>query len=94
MEAPPNSMENIGLLLTLNNGLGIYHAADTDFIPEINEIINVQLALIPVGRDNLIMNEAAMIVNQMKPEKVVPVHDELKDKEILEKFKSLVDKTI
>jgi len=40
------------------------------------------------------MNEAAMIVNQMKPEKVVPVHDELKDKEILEKFKSLVDKTI
>lgn len=96
IKAHPKSKENIGYVLTLDNGLRIYHAGDTDYITEIKEIKNIQLALIPIGGDNLTMNvdEAAMIVNQINPEKVVPMHYELKDRKNLEKFKSLVDKTI
>jgi len=96
IKAHPKSKENVGFILTLHNGIRIYHAGDTDYIPELKNISNIHLALIPIGGDNLTMNEAeaAMIVNQIKPEKVVPMHYELKDRENLEKFKLLVDKAI
>ena len=76
-------VENIGFILTLDNGIRIYHAGDTDYIPEMTEIKNIKLALIPIGGDNLTMNEeeAAMIVNQIKPEIAVPMHYEIKNKE-------------
>ncbi len=96
IKAHPKSKENIGYILTLEDGLRIYHAGDTDYIPEMNEITNIKLALIPIGGDNLTMNEeeAAMIINQIKPEKVVPLHYELMNSEVLKKFRSLVDKSI
>lgn len=96
IKAHPKSKENIGYILTLNDGLRIYHAGDTDYIPEMNEIKNINLALIPIGGDNLTMNEdeAAMIVNQINPERVVPMHYEIKNSDELKKFRSLVDKSI
>ncbi|MBN1181127.1 MAG: MBL fold metallo-hydrolase [Bacteroidales bacterium] len=96
IKAHPKSKENIGYILTLSDGLRIYHAGDTDYIPEMNEIKNIQLAFIPVGGDNLTMNEdeAAMVANQIKPEKVVPIHYEIKNSEVLKRFRSLVDKSI
>jgi L-ascorbate metabolism protein UlaG (beta-lactamase superfamily) len=96
IKAHPKSKENNGYILTLYDGLRIYHAGDTDYIPEMNEIKNLHLAFIPVGGNNLTMNEdeAAMVVNQIKPEKVVPMHYEIKNNEVLKKFRSLVDKSI
>ena len=96
IKAHPKSKENIGFILTLDNGLRIYHAGDTDCIPEMHEITNIQLALIPIGGDNLTLNEeeAAMIVNQIKPEIAVPMHYEIKNRENLLKFRSLVDVAI
>ena len=96
IKAHPKSNENIGVIITLNNGLRIYHAGDTDYIPEMNKINNIQLALIPVGGDNLTMNlaEAAKCINQIKPVNVLPMHYELKNSGIVKKLRSLVDKSI
>jgi L-ascorbate metabolism protein UlaG (beta-lactamase superfamily) len=93
IKAHPRSKGNIGFILTLDNGYRIYHAGDTDYIPEILKINNIQLLLIPIGGDNLTLNEeeAAMIVNQIKPEIAVPMHYEIKNGENRVKFRSLVD---
>ena len=39
-------------------------------------------------------DEAAKVVNQNKPEKVVPMHYEIKNSKVLKKFRALVDKSI
>jgi L-ascorbate metabolism protein UlaG (beta-lactamase superfamily) len=53
----------------------IYHAGDTDFIPEMKNLRNVYLALLPSGgtytMDNLEAAEAALAI---KPEFVIPIH--------------------
>ncbi len=96
IKAHPKSKENVGFVLTLDKKLSIYHAGDTDYIPEMNELKNIQIALIPIGGDNLTMNEeeAAVIVNRIKPEKVIPIHYEIKNRKELNHFKSLVNQKI
>ena len=96
IKAHPKSKENVGFILTLSNGLKIYHAGDTDFIPEMRKISNIDLALLPIGGDNLTMNEqeAAQIVNEIQPTKVFPMHFEIKEKEIIKQFKNLVKEPI
>ncbi|WP_422083850.1 MBL fold metallo-hydrolase [Ulvibacterium sp.] len=93
IKAHPKSKENIGFVLTLGGGLRIYHAGDTDYIPEIKGLTDIGVALVPIGGDNLTMNEeeAARIVNQIKPQKVIPMHYEIKNREVLKRFQSLVD---
>ncbi|WP_298759506.1 MBL fold metallo-hydrolase [uncultured Psychroserpens sp.] len=93
IKAHPKSKENVGFVLTLDKKLTIYHAGDTDYIPEMKELKNIQIALIPIGGDNLTMNEeeAALIVNKIKPEKVIPIHYEIKNREELNRFKSLIN---
>jgi L-ascorbate metabolism protein UlaG (beta-lactamase superfamily) len=53
----------------------IYHAGDTDFIPEMRNLRNVYLALLPSGgtytMDNLEAAEAALAI---KPKFVIPMH--------------------
>ncbi|RLI13290.1 MBL fold metallo-hydrolase [Candidatus Bathyarchaeota archaeon] len=53
----------------------IYHAGDTDFIPEMKDLKNIALALLPSGgtytMDNLEAAEAALTI---KPEAVIPMH--------------------
>lgn len=96
IKAHPKSKKNIGFILTLDNGMRIYHAGDTDYIPEMHNIKNIQLVLIPIGGDNLTLNEeeAALITNEIKPMMAVPMHYELKNRDSLLKFSSLVDKSI
>lgn len=66
----------VGYLLTVN-GKTIYHAGDTDFIPEMNELKrrNISLALLPSGgtytMDNLEAAEAALAIS---PKVVIPIH--------------------
>lgn len=96
IKAHPKSKQNVGYVLTLKNGMKVYHAGDTDYIPEMKELNNVEVALIPIGGDNLTMNEeeAAKIINEIKPRITVPIHYELQNKDGLSKFKSLVDADI
>ena len=64
----------VGYLITAE-GKTIYHAGDTDFIEEMNDLKNVDLALLPSGgtytMDNPEAAEAALAIN---PKTVVPMH--------------------
>ena len=65
----------VGYVITIGD-VKLYHAGDTDYIPEMDEISNIDLAMIPIGGDNLTMNaeDAARFVNNLKPKIVVPMH--------------------
>lgn len=64
----------VGYLITIQ-GKTIYHAGDTDFIPEMKKLGRVDVALIPTGdkytMDNSEAAEAAIVI---KPKFVVPMH--------------------
>ncbi|WP_422858246.1 MBL fold metallo-hydrolase [Flagellimonas sp. S174] len=93
IKAHPKSKENVGYLITTKNGVRIYHAGDTDYVPEIKELSDVDVALVPIGGDNLTMNEeeAAKIVNQIRPKIAIPMHYEIKNHEALSRFEFLVN---
>jgi len=80
----------LGFLITIN-GKTIYHAGDTDFIPEMKQLKNVYLALLPSGgtytMDNAEAAEAALAIN---PKVVIPMHRWDRDPE---EFKKLVEKS-
>ena len=81
----------VGYVITLN-GVRIYHAGDTDFIPEMKELKNIDIALMPVG-GTYTMNaeEAAEAVNSFNPKIAVPMHfgKIIGSKADAEKFKEL-----
>ncbi len=64
----------VGYLITLGNRI-IYHAGDTDFIPEMRQLKNVHVALLPSGdtytMDNEESAEAALTIS---PEVAIPMH--------------------
>jgi len=64
----------VGYLITIEGKI-IYHAGDTDFIPEMRQLGNVDVALLPTG-DTYTMdnNDAAEAVLAIKPKAVVPMH--------------------
>jgi L-ascorbate metabolism protein UlaG (beta-lactamase superfamily) len=96
IKAHPKNKENIGFILTLNNYLRIYHAGDTDYIPEMKQLNNIDVIFVPIGGDNLTMNsyEGALMVNEIKPKTVIPMHFEINNKDGLSLFKQQVDKNI
>jgi L-ascorbate metabolism protein UlaG (beta-lactamase superfamily) len=64
----------VGYLVTIG-GKTIYHAGDTDFIPEMRNLRNVYLALLPSGGTYTMDNpEAAEAALAIKPEFVIPMH--------------------
>ncbi len=95
IKAHPKSKENVGYVITLKNGLKVYHAGDTDYIPEMKDLKGIDVALVPIGGDNLTMNEdeAAKIVNEISPKMAIPMHYEIKNHEELSRFKTLVNST-
>jgi L-ascorbate metabolism protein UlaG (beta-lactamase superfamily) len=64
----------VGYLITVE-GKTIYHAGDTDFIPEMKQLGHVDVALLPTGdkytMDNIEAAEAAVAIN---PRFVLPMH--------------------
>lgn len=90
----PKSAMNVGYIFTIN-GVRIYHARDTDSIPEMEGIKDITVAMIPIGGDQLTMGteQAAAAINAMKPLIAVPMHYKTR-KNDKEKFKQLVDKGI
>ena len=64
----------VGYLITVE-GKTIYHAGDTDFIPEMRRLEQVDVALLPSGdtftMDNVEAAEAAMTIN---PKIAIPMH--------------------
>ena len=66
--------KNVGYIMDIG-GTKIYHAGDTDLIPELNEIKDIDIALLPIGgtytMDEL---EAANAANIIQPKIVIPMH--------------------
>jgi L-ascorbate metabolism protein UlaG (beta-lactamase superfamily) len=63
-------------------GKRIYHAGDTDFIPEMRQLKNMDLALLPTGDKYTMDNaEAAEAAIAIKPKTAMPMHTWEKDRE-------------
>lgn len=66
--------EGVGYLVTID-GNTVYHAGDTEFIPEMNQLGNVEVALLPVdGKFTMDIYEAVGAVGAIKPKIVIPMH--------------------
>jgi len=70
----PKSNNWVGFVIQLD-GKRIYYAGDTDMIPEMKNLTNIDLALMPVGGTyTMNANEAATAVNSFKPKQALPYH--------------------
>jgi len=64
----------VGYLITVN-GKTIYHAGDTDFVPEMRRLGPVDVALLPSGDTYTMDNvESAVAAVAIKPKVVLPMH--------------------
>jgi L-ascorbate metabolism protein UlaG (beta-lactamase superfamily) len=69
----PKQEQMLGFIVTMN-GVRIYHAGDTDPIPEM-EGMKVDIACIPVGGTYvMIAEEAAEAARRIKPKIAIPMH--------------------
>ena len=69
----PKEDGKLGFVLTVN-GVRIYHAGDTDHIPEMKSI-RTEVALLPVsGTYVMTAQEAAEAVKTINPKVVIPMH--------------------
>lgn len=70
----PQGDARVGFIITIE-GQRIYHAGDTDFIPEMKDLKNIDIALMPVsGTYVMTAEEAAEAVNTFKPKLAIPMH--------------------
>lgn len=68
------SENRVGYIININN-TRIYHAGDTDLIPEMNNLKNIDIALLPVsGTYVMDVNEALECVKIIKPKIAIPMH--------------------
>jgi L-ascorbate metabolism protein UlaG (beta-lactamase superfamily) len=78
----------VGYLITVE-GKVIYHAGDTDFIPEMAKLGRVDVALLPSGGTYTMDNpEAAEAATTIKPKIAIPMHRWDTDPKV---FKDLVE---
>lgn len=64
----------VGYVITVA-GKRIYHAGDTDFIPEMKSLSNISLALLPSGGTYTMDNpEAAEAALAIRPDVAIPIH--------------------
>lgn len=70
----PHDNAWVGVVVTMN-GKRIYHAGDTDKIPEMSTLKNIDIALLPVsGTYVMTAQEAAEATKQFNPKVAVPMH--------------------
>jgi len=70
----PREYGGVGVVLTIG-GVRIYHAGDTDFIPEMGELGEIDVALLPVGGTYTMGPlDAARAVEVIKPKVAIPMH--------------------
>jgi L-ascorbate metabolism protein UlaG (beta-lactamase superfamily) len=72
-EFHPKKNNWVGFIVTLD-GMRIYHAGDTDLIPEMEQV-EADIFLVPVGGTyTMTVNEAADACAKVKPKVAVPMH--------------------
>ncbi|MGQ9560763.1 MAG: MBL fold metallo-hydrolase [Candidatus Oleimicrobiaceae bacterium] len=73
-EFHPKGSRWVGYMVRLNRGEVVYHAGDTDYIPEMAHL-HPDVALLPIGGTYTMgAEEAAKAVQSMQPRAVVPMH--------------------
>lgn len=64
----------VGFIINIDNKR-IYFSGDTDFIPEMKDIRDIDIALIPIGGTfTMDINEAIEAAISVKPKFVIPIH--------------------
>ncbi len=73
----------------INDGsIKIYHAGDTNLIPEMSNLINIDIAFLPIGGFfTMNIDEAVEATARIQPKYIIPMH-ELKQN--LEEFEDLI----
>jgi L-ascorbate metabolism protein UlaG (beta-lactamase superfamily) len=86
--------KHLGFVITYKD-VSVYTAGDTDHIPEMAELENITLALLPIGEGKTAMNpnSAADAANIIKPQIVIPCHYEIGNNSE-QTFMNLVDESI
>ena len=70
----PRDAGGVGFELNVR-GERLYHAGDTDVIPEMDQVVGVDLALLPVsGTYVMTASEAAEAARRIQPAMAVPMH--------------------
>ncbi|MCL5959144.1 MAG: MBL fold metallo-hydrolase [Chloroflexi bacterium] len=70
----PKEDRKVGFVLTID-GERLYHAGDTDAIPEMAELKNIDVALLPVsGTYVMVPREAVEAAGMIKPKIAIPIH--------------------
>ena len=82
--------KGVGYVISVE-GKNIYHAGDTDLIPEMEYVKNVDVALLPIGGRGFTMglSEAMQAAKKIKPKVIIPMHRFETDPE---EYKKLVEK--
>jgi L-ascorbate metabolism protein UlaG (beta-lactamase superfamily) len=71
----PFHPKGLGVGYVIDCGSRIYHAGDTDFIPEMASLRNIDVALLPIGgKYTMDVADANLAVNSFKPKIIVPMH--------------------
>ena len=69
----PKESGHVGFIISVG-GQRVYHAGDTDVIPEMDDI-EADIALLPAGGTyTMTADEAAQAANRIKPEVAIPMH--------------------
>jgi len=70
----PKEHNWVGYIISLSNGQSIYHSGDTDFTPEMRNVV-ADIALPPCGATYTMSGkEAGDAANTFKPQAVIPMH--------------------
>lgn len=89
LQTHPRSNEWAGVIVE-TEGKRIYHAGDTERIPEMKKLKNINMALLPCGGTyTMDLEEACDAAIDIKPEIVVPMHNWDRD---LNEYKKLLAK--
>ena len=70
----PKGNHWLGYLIDIN-GVRIYHAGDSDAIPEMKELKNLDLFMVPIGGTyTMNIKESAQLCNSIMPKIAIPMH--------------------
>jgi len=92
----PQEKQWVGYVIDVN-GKRIYHAGDTDLIPEMEELEDIDVAILPVGGTyTMDVTEAVQAVHIIEPRVAIPMHygKIVGTKNDAEKFKELSDSRV
>ncbi len=74
LKAHPRENNWVGYVVNIN-GKQIYHAGDTDFIPEMKQLKNIDVAMLPIGGTfTMDVNEAIEAANLIRAKVTLPIH--------------------